>query len=138
MNDVNQRVDYAPPIIEAAKKIRYKTMPPVELEELKLPIPNPYGKTVKIERVNMLIERAYKAGQAIAQAKKAAAERDAAVMQCYLEVLAVGCGETEYSEAIRTKFGLQVHTEEAEPKKIDREYYSFIKPANLDDIEETK
>lgn len=27
--------------------------------------------------------------------------------QCYLETLAVGCGETEYSEAIRSKFNLK-------------------------------
>lgn len=40
-----------------------------EVEKLKLPVPNPYGKTVKIERVNMLIERAYKAGLATATAE---------------------------------------------------------------------
>lgn len=42
------------------------TQQAVELEKLKLPVPNPYGTTVKIDRVNMLIERAYKAGLATA------------------------------------------------------------------------
>lgn len=35
-----------------------------------------------------------------------AAEK-ATAQQCYLECLAVGCGETEYSEAINSKFNLK-------------------------------
>ncbi|MFM1793908.1 MAG: hypothetical protein RL642_293 [Bacteroidota bacterium] len=34
------------------------------LESLKLPVPNPYGTMVRIDRVNMLIERAFQAGEA--------------------------------------------------------------------------
>ena len=40
-----------------------------------------------------------------------ATAKNNAIMECYLEVLAVGCGESEYSQAIASKFGLEVHNE---------------------------
>ncbi len=39
-------------------------------------------------------------------------QKDNIVMQCYLECLAVECGEGECSRAIATKFNLEVHNEQ--------------------------
>lgn len=45
----------------------------------------------------------------IAEAEIELAKKEAA-QQCYLECLAIGCGETEYSEAINSKFSLNEST----------------------------
>lgn len=55
-----------------------KTISEATLEKLKLTVPNPYGKMVRIDRVNMLIERAYQSGQAQALEK---------IMDTYKEAL---------------------------------------------------
>lgn len=34
-------------------------------------------------------------------------QRQDTAQECYLEVLAVGCGESEFSEAIKSKFNLK-------------------------------
>lgn len=64
-----------------------KTLKDAEFEKLKLPVPNPYGKTVKIERVNMLIERAYRQAQT-----------------------------TLFQQLLTDIEGMKVHPKEAEPK----------------------